>query len=137
MKFKKEEDRLLWEAFNKNVDFGEDMFDDENSLEDGDDVIMNIEPVGEVEPSFDDFEDTEDDHDCCHDDFDDDSANEAVAASLRKLVKRSNALVDLAKDRELESWMIAKIIKAESYISDIWDELEDTVGFEDSDDVRF
>ena len=132
MKFQKQENELIWESiFQKRDEMGDDIgFDDfDNDYEpeeDGSEVVMELEPVGEVEPSF-------------EDEGDDSVEHEAVATSLRKLVKRSNALMDLVKEHELESWMIAKIIKAETYISSVWDDLDDVVDFANdaSDEVSF
>jgi len=111
----------------------EDEFVDEGDYMDGEEdseVIMSMEPMGEVEPEF------EMDEDCDEDDDD----HEVVLHSLRKLVKRGEELQELCKSKELESWMIAKIIKAEDYISDVWDRLDDDAdfandGFEDSDNL--
>ena len=109
------------------VDAGDYMDDDEDA-----EVIMSMEPMGEVEPEMED--------DFMSVDEDDDDDNEVVLHSLRKLVKRSEQLQELCKSKELESWMIAKIIKAEDYISDVWDRLDDDAdfandGFEDSDNL--
>ena len=131
MKFQKHENELIWESiFPKRDEMGDDIgfddFDDDyDAEEDGSDVVMELEPMGEVEPSY--------------EDEDDSAENEAVAVALRKLVKRSNALMDLAKEHELESWMIAKIIKAETYISSVWDDLDDVADFANdvSDEVSF
>lgn len=135
MKFQKHENELIWESAFQNKDkpdieigfgdFDDDLDNDFEPEEDGSEVVMELEPMGEVEPSF--------------EDEGDDAETEAVATALRVLVKRSNALMDLVKEHELESWMIAKIIKAETYISSVWDDLDDVVDFanDSSDDVRF
>jgi hypothetical protein len=145
MKLKSYENNLIWENYGRpNVNTG-DLYSDEEAMSDEDaEMVMHLAPpMGEVEPEFGDEDDLggeEDFDDILEDDDieDDEVDNEIILHSLRKLVKRSEQLLDLCKSKELETWQIAKIIKAEDYISDVWDCLDDDAdfandGFEDSE----
>jgi hypothetical protein len=122
MKMKRQENDLIWEMY----DYAEDA-----------EVVMNMEPMGEmeVEPEV----ELEPDGDL-DDVLGDEDDNEIVLHSLRKLVKRSGELLELCASEKLETWMVAKIIKAEDYVSDVWEQLDDKAdfandGFEDSDNI--
>jgi c-di-AMP phosphodiesterase-like protein len=141
-KFKGVENNLIWEKYSNPVgqyyDDEEEktnmgFYDDEEYPSEDAEVVMEFEPVGPVEPEddFDDMFESEDDDDTIELD------NEIIVKSLRKLMKRANILLNHCESDKLDTWMVAKIIKAEDYISDVWNELDDVAdfandGFEDS-----
>ena len=128
MKFKHTENNIIWEShyngefssdeegFNHHDEFGDDDdFDDE--------IVISSEPMGDMDIDHEDSFDDEENED-----------NKIVLHTIRKIVKRGEALLDLCKDCQLDPWMIAKIVKAEDYITDVWDQLEDG---EDVDVTKF
>jgi hypothetical protein len=140
-KFKGSENNLIWEKYSNPVgqyyDDEEEkpnmgLYDDEEYPSEDAEVVMEFEPVGPVE--------SEDDFDDMFESEDDDTIeldNEIIVKSLRKLMKRANILLNHCESDKLDTWMVAKIIKAEDYISDVWNELDDVAdfandGFEDS-----
>jgi len=74
-------------------------------------VVMEIDPVGEVEPEI-------------EDDF-----TEELNFHLAKLSEYSTRLQELVGTAEVEPWMFAKIIKASEYIDDIYHRLEMNADF--------
>jgi hypothetical protein len=130
-KFKTFENSLIWESYgNKSPDA---QYSQEQYPEDAE-AIISMEPVGPLDTGTE--EDLGDDMFGEEDELD----NEIITKCLRKLVKRANILLSHCESEELETWMVAKIIKAEDYISDVWNELDDVAdfandGFEDSDNI--
>ena len=121
MKFKSTENELIWES-HYNAGYHEQFSDeDEDFMDDGEgEIVISSEPIGDV-----DIEEYDDDDDF-DDDGDSDDENEIVLHTIRKLIKRGKTLSDLCRNGHLKPWMIAKIIKAEDYITDVWDQLDDT-----------
>ena len=102
-------------------------------------MVMSAEPIGTITTEVGE-EDLTDELDDDLEDVEEKDDNEIVLQSIRKLIKRGESLLDLCQTCELETWMIAKIIKAEDYVSDVWDCLDDKAdfandGFEDSDNM--
>jgi hypothetical protein len=133
-KFKTEENNLIWESYGNirpNDQMYADEYNDENIFEDEDaEAIISLSPAGPMEAEFedDDLFAGEDD-DLFEDDDDDDLDNEIIVKALRKLIKRADILLNHCESDKLNTWMVAKIIKAEDYISDVWNELDDVADF--------
>lgn len=122
-RFKTVENNLIWENYNTSNDqMYADEYNDSNVFEDEDaEAIITLEPPMQVEPEI-----VEDD---IFDDEDDDLDNEIITKALRKIIKRADILINHCGSDKLDTWMIAKIIKAEDYISDVWNELDDVADF--------
>lgn len=110
------------------------LYSDEETVSGQEDAetIVTMQPLGGLVPEIGAEEVLSDDED--------EDDNEIVLHSLRKMIKRAECLLDLCSTEKLETWMIAKIIKAEDYISDVWDQLDDKADFandgvEDSDNI--
>lgn len=136
--FKGVENDMIWEGYHNvpNDQAYADEYNDDNTFyeDDAEDVILQMEPEAplevEVEP-----ESMEDD---LFEDEDDGLDNEIIVKALRKLIKRADILMNHCEGDKLDTWMVAKIIKAEDYISDVWNELDDVAdfandGFEDAE----
>lgn len=135
--FKRAENDMIWESYGSvrpNDQIYADEYNDENVFEDEDaEAIISLEPPMQVEPEI-----VEDEPDMFEDD-DDDLDNEIIVKALRKLIKRADILLNHCESDKLDTWMVAKIIKAEDYISDVWNELDDVAdfandGMEDAED---
>jgi hypothetical protein len=133
-KFKTEENNIIWESYGNvhpNDQMYADEYNDENVFEDEDaEAIISLTPPGPMEAEFEDDDSFEDD-DLFDDDDDDaiDLDNEIIVKALRKLIKRADILLNHCESDKLDTWMVAKIIKAEDYISDVWNELDDVADF--------
>ena len=70
------------------------------------------------------------------------SCNEVIYSDVKKLAEYSKRLLEICKEKELEPWMQAKLVKASDYVSDIWHRLDAeadfaNTGFEQSDNIEF
>lgn len=141
-KFKTEENNLIWESYNPNDQIYADEYNDENVFGDEDaEAIISLAPPGAVEEIEDGGDDMFSDDDDLFEDGDDDLDNEIIVKALRKLIKRADILLNHCESDKLDTWMVAKIIKAEDYISDVWNELDDVADFanggvEDAEEFR-
>jgi hypothetical protein len=68
------------------------------------------------------------------------SCNEVIYSDVKKLAEYSKRILDICKEKELEPWMQAKLIKASDYVSDIWHRLDAeadfaNTGFEQSNNI--
>jgi hypothetical protein len=126
-KFKREENDVIWESYTTpNDKMYADEYNDENQFyDDSEDAeaLISLEPMS-VEPEM--IDDSDDD---MFEDEDDDLDNEIIVKALRKIIKRADILMNHCQGDSLETWMVAKIIKAEDYISDVWNELDDVADF--------
>ena len=134
--FQKRDSKLMWESFmgdqnysdggsDMGNDFDDDFSDDfsDDDFGDSPEVVMEIEPVGPVEveePANGD--------------------NEMVYAEMKKLVEYSGRLMELVKQGELKPWMLAKLVKASDYVSDVWYSMDTkadfaNTGHDQSDDL--
>jgi hypothetical protein len=136
-KFKREENNLIWENYSHPNDQAyADDYNEGNVFEDEDaEAIISLEPPMQVEPEI-----VEDEPDMFGDD-ENDLDNEIIVKALRKLIKRADILLNHCQGDSLDTWMVAKIIKAEDYISDVWNELDDIADFandgvEDAEDFQ-
>jgi hypothetical protein len=150
MKFKGEENKVIWESFRGKVmnerfddemddDFGDDMGDD---LDDDDDYGMMDD-----DPDFgegDDFDDEPEAHGMVME-FDPISpvekheVNEVLVSELKKLAEYADRLYNMRNDCEFEDWMVSAITISSTYVSDVWHRLDAkadfaNTGFEQSDD---
>lgn len=141
-KFKTEENNLIWESYNPNDQIYADEYNDENVFGDEDaEAIISLAPPGAVEEIEDGGDDMFSDDDDLFEDGDDDLDNEIIVKALRKLIKRADILLNHCESDKLDTWMVAKIIKAEDYVSDVWNELDDVADFanggvEDTEEFR-
>jgi hypothetical protein len=126
-KFKREENDVIWEGYTTpNDEFYADEYNEDNVFyDDSEDAeaIISLEPPMQVKPEI-----IEDEPDMFEDE-DDDLDNEIIVKSLRKIIKRADILLNHCSGESLDTWMVAKIIKAEDYISDVWNELDDVADF--------
>jgi hypothetical protein len=115
MKTTKHESELIWEMysspeedFENEMDF--DMEDDDDDYGMDDDhhstVVMSMEPIGKSEP------------------IGDSHMNEIMATELKKLAEYGKRLQDLCGKVEFDAWMVAKIVKASDYTSEVWHRLD-------------
>lgn len=105
--------------------------------EDSETVMMSIDPVDEVQPISDDFHSDEFDNGDNESDLD-----LAVYSDIKKLSEYSQRILDICKTCELEPWMQAQLVKASSYVSDVWHQLDAkadfaNTGVEHSDTIEF
>jgi hypothetical protein len=139
MKIKKDEDKLLWEAYTgmdpfddtDEDDFMGDEMDDEFSDDEFEDddmeigmdqnsMVMEIDPIGPVESH---------------------EVNEVVVSELKKLAEYGKRLYDMKDTAEFEDWMVSAITVASTYVSDVWHRLDAkadfaNTGFEQTDDFQ-
>jgi len=117
MKSKFDESRLMWEAFTSpRVDDEDFSMDDEmgddfgDEFDDGmgDEMVMEIEPVAPVQA------------------MGDEEMNKVLKSELKKLAEYGKRLDDLCCSTEFEPWMVAKVVKASDYVSDVWHMLDST-----------
>lgn len=134
MRFKREENDLMWESFVAHRS-GHSL-----GAGDGDDeMVLEIEPGGEieVEPESEDHDEHE-----AHDEHEPSGGVDSVLLTdLKKLAEYSQKLLDAVQcDCEMETWMMAKLIKASDYVSDVWHSLDAKAdfandGYEQSDNL--
>jgi hypothetical protein len=138
MRFKNRENALMWERYvdpySKLEMGGDDPSSDltvedpynmemEQPMEDESDMVVEFEPMTGLETE-------------------EQSYNEVVYSDVKKLAEYSKRLLDICKEKELEPWMQAKLVKASDYVSDIWHRLDAeadfaNTGFEQSDNIEF
>lgn len=125
---------------NDNLDHGAggvespDLYDTNYSEEEAETVVLGLEPEGELEvdDSFDLVPDTDDSDgfgDMMEEDEPEDEIDEVLYSDIKKLAEYSNRLLKDVDHSELETWMIAKIIKASEYVSDVWHRLDAKTDF--------
>jgi len=138
---KRAENDLIWESYGRihpNDQANADQYNTNNVFEDEDaEAIISLEPPMQVEPELGQEEDIFGDVE-----QEDDLDNEIIVKALRKIIKRADILLNHCQGDSLDTWMVAKIIKAEDYISDVWNELDDAADFandgvEDAEDFQF
>jgi len=149
MKFKGEENVVLWEYYmgkkfqqedaedddlmddnfedyfeddmDDDPDFGEDGFDSEHDDEpQAHGMVMEIEPIASVEAH---------------------EVNEVLVTELKKLSEYGKRLYDMKDSADFEDWMVSAITIASTYVSDVWHRLDAmadfaNTGFEQSDDFN-
>jgi phosphorylcholine metabolism protein LicD len=127
MKTRHDESATIWEMytepssdFDDELDMEEDFEDDFEKTE----IIMDMEPIGEVEP------------------IGDSETNEMMKTELKKLAEYGKRLQDICGKTEFDAWMVAKIVKASDYVSDVWHRLDAdgvdfaNTGFEQATDYQ-
>ena len=152
MKFKGEENAVLWESYtgrrfrqeDAEEDFmGDDLEDDfsDDGMDDFDDdmdfsddldddlgggqaqgMVMEIDPIAPVEPMG-------------------GGASEEVATQLKKLSEYAKRLYEMKDSAEFEDWQVTAITIASTYVSDVWHRLDAkadfaNTGFEQADDYE-
>ena len=134
MKFKRQENALMWERYMDPYSTLPHYDDQEESdpsvedpyqmdpMEDESEVVMEFEPMGDLESE--------------------EGCNEVVYSDIKKLAEYSKRILSICKEKELEPWMQAKLVKASDYVSDIWHRLDAeadfaNTGFEQSDNIDF
>ena len=129
MKFK--DNQLIWEAYQNPGAFYDD---EETQLGDGlpeldpmgdpSAVVMEFDPIDEVEPI-----ESESDLDI------------AVYTEIKKLAEYSKRILTICQEKELDPWMQAQLVKAASYVSDVWHMIDAkadfaNTGFEHADNLK-
>lgn len=113
----------------QNMGYGEE--EAEDSYE-GETIVLGLEPEGpvEIDNGFDLVPDDNDD-DGFGDMMEDEpeEIDEVLYSDIKKLAEYSNRLLKDVDHAELETWMIAKIIKASEYVSDVWHRLDAKADF--------
>lgn len=110
------------EEMDMDMDMDMDMGDD---LGDGDEMVMEIDPIAPVEPSMGREE-----------------SDKVLVANLKKLAEYSQRLNDMVGEAEFKSWMVAKIVKASDYVDEVWHMLDASeadfanTGFEQAGDEQ-
>jgi hypothetical protein len=154
MKFKGEENTLIWESFrgksNVLTERLDDMIEDDD-MDDFDDGFEDDYGDDEFEMGDGGFDD----------DFEPESksmqnivmevepmgpvdsieVNEVLVSELKKLAEYSQRLYDLRSSAEFEDWMASAITVASTYVSDVWHRLDAkadfaNTGFEQSDNFN-
>lgn len=149
MKFKGEENAMIWESFRGEVinermdddfdmepedDFSDDEMGDDfeddgmefDDMEDGvegpeaEGMVMEIEPIAPVEAH---------------------EVNEVLVSELKKLAEYAKRLYDMKDSADFEDWMVSAITIASTYVSDVWHRLDAkadfaNTGFEQADDFQ-
>jgi len=150
MKFKGEENAVLWESYTgRNFkredaeedfmsddledDFSDDGIDDfDDDMDFGDDLdddlgggeaqgmVMQIDPIAPVESH---------------------EVSEVLVSELKKLSEYGKRLYDMKDSAEFEDWMVSAITIASTYVSDVWHRLDAkadfaNTGFEQADDFE-
>ena len=150
MKFKGEENAVLWESYTgrrfrqedaeedfMSDDLGDDFSDDgiddfDDDMDFSDDLdddlgggqaqgmVMEIDPIAPVEAH---------------------EVNEVLVSELKKLAEYGKRLYDMKDSAEFEDWMVSAITIASTYVSDVWHRLDAkadfaNTGFEQSDDFE-
>lgn len=128
MKFKTQENNLIWENY-QTPDMG---------YEDAENAVIALDPVGELEVDEGDGFDMDDqfgmdDHDECNC-SEQHEVDEVLYSDAKKLAEYSKRILEHIKSKELEPWMKAKIIKASDYMSDVWHRLDASVDFANDQD---
>ena len=154
MKFKGEENAVLWESYTgrgfRQEDAEEDFMSDDLEDDFSDDGI-------------DDFDDDMDFGDDLDDDLGGDfgggkaqgmvmeidpiapveahEVNEVLVSELKKLSEYGKRLYDMKDSAEFEDWMVSAITIASTYVSDVWHRLDAkadfaNTGFEQADDFK-
>jgi hypothetical protein len=114
MQSKHDEANLMWEAYSNPMD---DDFEEDFGLDDGfeDDgfedemsgaVVMEMEPPAPLSPVT------------------DDEMTEILRTELKKLAEYGQRLNDLCGKADFDPWMVAKVVKASDYVSDVWHRLD-------------
>jgi len=133
MRFKNKENQLMWERYvdpystsqSPEQEMGRSPNEDpmlDLGDEDAEMSVLEFQPEMDLETE--------------------EGCNEVIYSDIKKLAEYSNRILKLAKDKELEPWMQAKLIKAADYVSDIWHRLDAeadfaNTGFEQSDNIDF
>lgn len=131
--FKLRESQLMWERYvdpyastQTSEDMEMDLTTEDPMLGFGDEdeslAVMEFEPSMDLETE--------------------EGCNEVVYSDIKKLAEYSKRILDICKEKELEPWMQAKLVKASDYVSDIWHRLDAeadfaNTGFEQSDNISF
>jgi hypothetical protein len=120
MRLKSADNNLMWESYANTIG---------NYPEDESEVVMSFEPMGALDhEEHDDFDDIIEDEpeDYEHEEHE---MSELVMSEIKKLAKYSDKLLKHCSSCDIEPWMMAKLVKAATYVADVWDQIDDTVDF--------
>lgn len=150
MKFRGEENDVIWESFRKGKVISErfdDEMDEDFDDEMGDDAMHDDPDFGD--DGFDD-EGHDDDFDQPHPQgmvmeidpigpVEKHEINEVLVSELKKLAEYANRLYEMRNECEFEDWMVSAITISSTYVSDVWHRLDAkadfaNTGFEQSHD---
>ena len=155
MKFKGEENKVIWESFRgkvMNERFDDEMdydFEGDDDFDDNDDFGMMRDDPDFGEDGF-DSEGDDDDFGQPHQQgmvmeiepvghVEKHEVNEVLVSELKKLAEYADRLYEMRNDCEFEDWMVSAITISSTYVSDVWHRLDAkadfaNTGFEQSDD---
>ncbi len=134
MKFRKRESDLMWEHYQDSrpvVGFNQQpktpsvknaLYTPEEEAE----VMMEFEPEGPIEVDNDmgiGMEEPEEELD------------EVLHSDIKKLADYSQRILNDIKHSDLDTWMIAKLIKASEYVSDVWHRCDAKADFANDQDA--
>jgi hypothetical protein len=133
MRFKNRENQLMWERYTdpySTLPQFDDQQPSDPTVEDP--YLMDGEEESEMVVEFEPMTGLE---------TEEQSYNEVVYSDVKKLAEYSKRLLDICKEKELEPWMQAKLIKASDYVSEIWHRIDAeadfaNTGFEQSDNIE-
>ena len=131
MRFRNKESQLMWERY---VDPYSTLPQYDQTQADPTVTDPYMAPEEEAEVSVMEFEPT------TGLEVEEQSYNEVVYSDVKKLAEYSQRLLDICKEKELEPWMQAKLVKASDYVSEVWHRLDAeadfaNTGFEQSDNI--
>ena len=138
MRFKDNE--LMWQKYNKtlNEGFGDmDSMDGPDNMGE-DEVIMSFDEPSDVE-----FDTGPEGVDTLDQDLESSESNLDIAifTDIKKLAEYSQRILDICKEKPLEPWMVAQLVKASDYFSNVWHQWDAgaefaNTGFEQSDNFE-
>lgn len=145
MRFQKDDNKLMWERYmNPEVrglrNFNDQSFDTDDDYltpnidqyysdeEEEKAVVLEFEPEGSLVPDMDDSDGFGDMVEVGGDELEEE-IDEVLYSDIKKLADYSNRLLKDVNHGELETWMIAKLIKASEYVSDVWHRLDAKTDF--------
>ena len=144
MRFQKDDNKLMWERYTGEIPglkrFNAQSFDTDDdplvpeinasSYFDDDEeapVVLEFEPEGSLVPDLDDSDGFGDMVEI--DEEPEDEIDEVLYSDIKKLADYSNRLLKDVDHGDLETWMIAKLIKASEYVSDVWHRVDAKADF--------
>lgn len=138
MSFRNRDNQLMWEHFQdsrpvQGVNQGPHKYPAPDTLypdefpypqEDGEaEIMLEIEPEGPIE-----IDDT------VGLDSPEEEMDEVLYSDIKKLAEYSNRILKEVKHSDLDTWMVAKLIKASDYVMDVWHHVDSKVDFANDQD---
>lgn len=145
MRFQKDDNKMMWERYMNPEVRGLQNYNRDNNFDTDDDyltpnidqfydddeegaVVLEFEPEGSLVPDTDDSDGFGDMVEVGAEDPEEE-IDEVLYSDIKKLADYSNRLLKDVNHGELETWMIAKLIKASEYVSDVWHRIDAKTDF--------